>query len=76
MVCIGSVLWPFWGRGRPKRGGAWWGGLKMGGAFWGSVSESFWVEKIHSVVLGGTRWFLAYASFHIDNRYCNNSNLS
>jgi hypothetical protein len=29
----------------------------MGGACCGSVPESFRVEKIHSVVLGGTRWF-------------------
>jgi hypothetical protein len=44
----------FLGRGWPKSGGAWWGGLKMGGACWGSVPDSFRVEKIHLVVLAGT----------------------
>jgi hypothetical protein len=29
----------------------------MGGACWGSVPDSFRVEKIHSVVLGGTRCY-------------------
>jgi hypothetical protein len=60
MVCIGSVLWPFWGRGWPKRGGHGGADLKWAGHVGGVSLIHLGLKKFtwwYSVVLGVTRWY-------------------